>query len=227
MTEPILIVGATGLVGKLLIQQLMASEAREQLHILVRSIPDQGYDSAKIHFYPNHEWPHIIKYIRPYSLVSCLGSTIKKAGSERAFVKIDRDLVTTFARAAKTSGTKHFLTVSSVMANVDASNLYLRTKGEIEELLQGAHFTRLDIIRPGLLLGERDEFRFGESLASFISPLTDFLLRGSFNKFRSIEAKVVAKALAELLRNNTEGVFVHENRAICTLAQNWDQAQNH
>ncbi|MEH6756137.1 MAG: NAD(P)H-binding protein [Parasphingorhabdus sp.] len=220
MTEPVLVVGATGLVGNLLARKLVADGRDDHLHLLMRKPVETAYGAATMHIAPTKKWPDIIASIKAQRVVSCLGSTMKKAGSKEAFAAIDRDLVGVVGKAAKAAGARQFITISSTMANAEASGFYLKVKGQAEQLLRELAFDRLDIIRPGLLRGERPgEARLGESLAIIASPLLDRLLHGGLRRFRSIDAREVAAAIAVLLVEENSGAHIFENEAIWKLAE--------
>lgn len=217
MADRIVIVGATGLIGGLLVQQLRDSGVGD-VHVIIREERDASYDGMTAHVAPPVTWHEIIAEIQPRAIVSCLGSTMKKAGSKDAFAAVDRDLVGALAKAAKEAGAKHMIAVSSTMANAYASSFYLRIKGQAEDRMRAQRFDRLDLIRPGLLRGERtNDQRSGESFAIAMSPLMDKLLHGSFRRYRSIDASAVAKAITVLLREQETGQFVHENDEIWAL----------
>ncbi len=219
MTEAILIVGATGLIGNLLVRKLIADGRDKGLHLLVRKPLEGDYGAATVHAAPTQQWPEVIASIKAKRAVSCLGSTMKKAGSKEAFAAVDRDLVGSVGKAAKAAGAQQFITVSSTMANAEASGFYLKVKGQAEQLLRGENFKRLDIIRPGLLRGQRSgDPRLGESLAIIASPVMDRLLHGSLRRYRSIDGGEVASAIATLLHEEQPGAIIHENDAIWNLA---------
>lgn len=218
MADKVLIVGATGLIGGLLTRKLVAQRLGNKLHLLLRRPYREDVGKAKIHVQLQENWPATIAKIKPNIVISCLGSTMKKAGSKEEFAAVDRDLVGAVAAAAKAAGAKQFIAVSSTMADSSASSFYLKTKGEAEDLMRAQKFDRLDIIRPGLLRGERtNESRIGESLAIAASPIMDLLLHGKFRRYRSILASDVADAIVALMAENTAGQFVHENDAIWEL----------
>lgn len=218
MTQAVLIVGATGLIGTHLATQLVEQGRDDGLHILARRSVDRNFGQAQIHVAPNDNWPDIIEGIKPEIIVSCLGTTMKKAGSKAAFAAIDRDLVVAVAKAARAAGADRCLAVSSTMADSSASSYYLKVKGQAEDALRAQNFARLDLIRPGLLRGERtDDPRLGESLAILASPVMDLLLRGSLRRYRSIKAEDVAAAIAALMQKTQPGAFVHENDQIWNL----------
>ncbi|MEP3227020.1 MAG: NAD(P)H-binding protein [Parasphingorhabdus sp.] len=220
MADAILIVGATGLIGSLLVRQLVKDGCDEKLHLLVRKPLAGEFGAAHVHIVAPEKWLDTIADIQAQRVVSCLGSTMKKAGSKEAFAAIDRDLVGAVGKAAKAAGAEQFVTISSTMANAEASGFYLKVKGQAEQLLRAENFDRLDIIRPGLLKGERtNDVRLGESLAIIASPLMDKLLRGSLRKYRSIAGEEVAMAVAALLKTEVAGAYIHENDAIWALAK--------
>lgn len=219
MSDTVLVVGGSGLIGSLLVRKLIADGRDKGLYLLVREPLKESSGSATVHAAPTAQWPEIIASVKPARTVSCLGSTMKKAGSKEAFAAIDRDLVGMVGKAAKAAGTSQFICVSSTMADAEASGFYLKTKGQAEQLLRAEQFDRLDIIRPGLLRGERpDEVRRGESLAILLSPVMDMLLHGSLRRFRSIDAGTVAAAIAALLVEEASGTAIHGNDALWKLA---------
>jgi uncharacterized protein YbjT (DUF2867 family) len=218
MADKILIVGATGLVGGLLTRKLVEQGAGKNLHLLLRRPYREDVGKATIHVQLQENWPKTIAKIKPDIVISCLGSTMKKAGSKAEFAAIDRDLVGAVAAAAKAAGAKQCIAISSAMADSSASSFYLKTKGEAEDLLRAQKFDRLDIIRPGLLRGERtNENRLGESLAIVASPIMDLLLQGKFRRYRSILASDVAAAIVALMGESVRGEFVHENDAVWAM----------
>ncbi|GAB5487966.1 MAG: oxidoreductase [Parasphingorhabdus sp.] len=218
MVEKILIVGGTGLIGNLLIKELVKRAGGKGLHLLFRRPYREDVGAGKVHVQLQENWPATIKKLKPKTVISCLGTTIKKAGSQEAFAAVDRDLVASVAKAAKKAGARHFLSVSSTMADSSASSFYLKTKGEAEDALQEQNFDRLDIIRPGLLRGDRtNDFRVGERLAIAASPVMDILLHGKFRRYRSIHAENVATAIANLIGADPNGAHIHENDQIMDL----------
>jgi len=218
MAEKAMVVGGTGLIGNLLVRELIEREGGKGLHLLFRRPYREDVGAAKIHVQLQENWPATIKKVKPKTVISCLGTTIKKAGSQEAFAAVDRDLVASVASAAKKSGTRHFLCVTSTMADSGASSFYLKTKGQAEDVLQELNFDRLDIVRPGLLRGDRtNDFRVGERLAIAASPVMDILLHGKFRRYRSIHAENVATAMANLIGAEPDGAHIHENDQIMDL----------
>jgi uncharacterized protein YbjT (DUF2867 family) len=213
----IVIAGASGLIGRQAAEMLAASGA--EVHAFLRKSPEAKISGMVVHIGQGDEWPKMISGLNPDVAISCLGTTMRIAGSQAAFRAVDYDLVLAFATAARAAGAKHMIAVSSVGASTKSGSFYLRTKGEVEEALSDIGFERLDIIRPGLLTGGvRSDNRPGESVGIMIAPLTDMLMLGGFSRYRSTSSAKVANAIAKLRDCHGQGRFIHENDSIDTLA---------
>ena len=216
--KKIVIAGATGLVGKQLVVALAAQKGVET-HILVRRKPGRVPDGVIVHEAPVADWGGQVAAIKAEVAISCLGTTMKTAGSKDAFRAVDFGLVSNLASAAHQAGARHMIAVTSVGASASANNFYLRTKGEAEAAISQTGFDRVDFLRPGLLTGgERPESRPGESIASLLAPLTDILMLGGLSRYRSIPARIVAQAAANLALTGGDGRHIHENESIRALA---------
>ena len=213
--------GASGLVGGLLLPRLAG-------HTLTlvgrRKVPNPPQEAEEL-VGPVERWPALVAQSAHDMAICCLGTTIRVAGSQSAFATLDRDAVIAFATAAKAAGARQFLVVTSVGANADARNFYLRTKGEAEAGVNAAGFERIDIFRPGLLRGNRQgTSRPGEGIMMALSPITDLLTPHVFDQYRSIAAESVASAIAACVGKREGGVHVHENRSILRLSTSGSSA---
>lgn len=214
MTD-ILLIGATGMVGSAFITQCAAP-----VTVLARRQPDIDVWPASVTAVvaPGGDWVDHVAQIAPAVLINCLGTTIAQAGSQAAFRAVDHDLALSIAAAARAAGARHMISISSVGASADSSNFYLRTKGQVEQTLAAMAFDRLDIIQPGLLIGDRKgPRRTGESIGMALSPLTDALMLGGLRRYRSVKASTVARAITALVRNGGTGQHVHQHDAIVAL----------
>jgi uncharacterized protein YbjT (DUF2867 family) len=156
-------------------------------------------------------WPDAIAATNAKVMVCTLGTTWRNAGkNEAAFRSVDYDLVIDCAKAAKAAGIPHYIVVTSAGANRHARGIYLRVKAETEDALMKLHFKRLDILRPGLLVGPRAERRPLERLAMLASPIADRLMLGGAARFRSIKADLLVQAILGLAKEKAGGRFVHE-----------------
>jgi uncharacterized protein YbjT (DUF2867 family) len=204
-TRNALVAGASGLVGGHLLDALLGSPLyREVCSIGRRSLPQQHPKLLQ----RTVDFSRLESEALPPSddAFCCLGTTIKKAGSQEAFRAVDHDAVLAFAKAARKAGTRRFLVVSALGADPRSRIFYNRVKGEIEEDLKGVGFESLIILRPSLLLGDRAESRPGEHAAIVVSKLLGPLLRPFSG--RPIEARTVARAMLVLARDASSGTRV-------------------
>lgn len=224
----ILLAGATGLVGGLVLRGLLAEPRfNGTLFAPLRRDPgpaDPRLEVLRTDFAPGSGDLQLAAAIearsaRPlHAFVSCLGTTIRGAGSREGFIAVDRDLVLRLAQLAYEHGARHAVLVSSVGASRQSGNFYLRVKGEVEDAVEQIGFSRLDLVQPGLLLGPRGERRPAEKLAQSLAPVTNALMLGALERYRSIAASEVATAIVRLLAETEKGVFSHRYRSLRALA---------
>jgi uncharacterized protein YbjT (DUF2867 family) len=216
--KKILITGATGLIGKQVVAEIAGLEHSET-HILVRKAPARVPLGVTVHAFDPAEWGNVIAAVKPDVAISCLGTTMRTAGSKEAFRAVDFELVVAVAKAARIAGARQMIAVSSVGASAKGSNFYLKTKGEAEDAMTALDFERLDLLRPGLLTGgERSDSRPGERIGILLSPFTDLLMVGNLSRYRSIPSAKVAQAAVTLALCGGHGRHIHENDAILALA---------
>jgi uncharacterized protein YbjT (DUF2867 family) len=207
----IIMAGSTGLIGGILLNRL----AGHELTLIGRRANPAASAETKQLIGDIAEWPSLIAGVQADVAICTLGTTMAQAGSKAAFAAIDLDAVIAFAKAARRRGAHQFMLVSSVGANPKAGNFYLATKGRAEEGVKAIGFERVDIVRPGLLRGERGgTARAVERLMIGLSPLTNLLTPRMFDHYRAIDADDVAEAMAALAGKDARGVFVHHNREI-------------
>lgn len=224
----ILLAGATGLVGGLTLRRLLESRrfGGTVFAPLRRGLrfADSRLVTLQVDFSAAQCDVELAETIRRHpahalgAYVSCLGTTIKAAGSREAFIAVDRDLVLRLGQIAFDLGARHAILVSSVGASRQSGNFYLRVKGEVEDALEKIGFDRLDILQPGLLLGERAQKRPAEALAQVFALLANRALVGKLGRYRMIEADAVARAIVRLLKSREPGQFTHQYKSIKALA---------
>jgi uncharacterized protein YbjT (DUF2867 family) len=202
----VLLVGATGVVGKECLRQLAADAGVSRVIALVRRpIPDApaspNVDVQVVDFATIESRPELFAVDQ---VVCALGTTIKVAGSQAAFRAVDYELPYRVATLARAQGARHYLLVSALGAAKDSSVFYNRVKGELEADLDALGFRSLTIARPSLLLGDRAEFRLGERLTQpfgFLVP----------SKWKPVHARQVAAALVKAAATDLAGRRVMEN----------------
>ncbi len=215
----ICLVGGNGLIGKAFIKASIGCENIRLVALSRRefSLPDAA--RMEIIVADSDGWHEAIIQIAPNVVVCALGTTrAKTGGDEAAFRAIDHDFVVQIAKSAKDAGARHFILISSIGANANAQNFYLRVKGEVEAAVSKLGIARVDIIQPGLLRGKREERRIWECLAMQISPLFNLLLFGKYRQYRAISAAMVAKAIIGLTREKAAGKFFHTYDSIIRAA---------
>lgn len=213
MTPPtrICLVGATGLIGSRLIAAAVGRHDVRLVAVARREVPLPKGARMEVLVADTLGWADAIAATNAKVMVCALGTTWRNAGKdEAAFRAVDHDLVLECAKAAKAAGIPHLILVSSAGANRHARSRYLRVKAETEEALIKLHLKRLDILRPGLLVGRRAERRPLERLAMLVSPIADRLMLGRVARFRSIKADMLVQAILGLAKEKAGGRFVHE-----------------
>ncbi|WP_324828085.1 NAD(P)H-binding protein [Qipengyuania zhejiangensis] len=217
----IALVGATGLIGRAVMERCVGREDVRLTGIARReTVLPRGIRMEMFVADPG-SWGEVLEAVRPKAMICALGTTWKKSGEdEAAFRAVDQDLVLAVARAAKEHGVERFVHVSSVGADIASKNLYLRVKGEVERDLTKVRFDRLDILRPGLLLGHREgDRRPAERLGIMAAPVMNLMLHGKYRKFRGVHAETVADAALSLAKRAARGRFVHDHDAILRAAK--------
>lgn len=207
----ICLVGATGMVGSAVMEAAVGRADVRVVAVSRREVALPPGARMEMIVADPGGWPQAIAASGAQVLVCALGTTMRKAGGDRdAFRAVDFDLVVETARAARHAGIDHMIVVSSAGADYASGNFYLRTKGEMETALRKLGFRRLDILRPGLLLGKRRESRPLERVAMTLNPVLNLFLRGEKRKFRSIAADTLARVIFALAHERSGGKFVHD-----------------
>ncbi len=209
MSRIAVVAGATGLVGRLLVRKLEQGGDYGEVRVLGRRAPTQA--GAKVRFVAT-DFGDLSKHAAALAaddVFCCLGTTIRAAGSQPAFERVDYHMVVDLARAAHKAGAKRFFAVSAVGASERSPAFYSRVKGRMEAAVRQVPFEAVHIVRPSLLLGDRAERRPGEKLAQVVAPLLGLFLLGPLAKYRAVPAGDVADALVKLARSVTTGAQVH------------------
>jgi nucleoside-diphosphate-sugar epimerase len=199
-----IVLGSTGLVGRALVNQLCKDPRYERITCLVRA----PMVNADFHDPQNKIEPLVIDYekfqdYQGYFTVDhvycCLGTTIKNAGSQKAFRRVDFEFVHVAAQLARAQRAKSFVWISSLGANAKSKNFYLRVKGELENaILTMPQLENAAAVRPSLLVGKRKETRNGESFAIKVLQTLSPLMKGSLAKYKPVHAVQVASQMIKL-----------------------------
>jgi len=202
-----LVFGASGLVGKYVVDELMEHVSYSSIDVFMRNLHE--YNRLHVHehvidFNNLEEYAHLMT---GDDLFLCLGTTIKKAGSIKKMEEIDRDLPIRIAQIAFANGVTRVAVVSSIGANASSKNYYLRIKGEMEDGIREIPFSQIVIARPSILLGKRSEFRFGEIIGKGFMRVASVFLFGPLRKYRGIHGHSVAVAMMNLIKSRHRDII--------------------
>ena len=212
-----IIIGATGLVGNLITRKLLEDNRYEKVKVFVRkslNINNPKLEEHIVDFDNIALWKNNLSGDEFYS---ALGTTLKKAGSKDAQYKIDFTYQYEAANAASENGVRKYLLVSSLGANSKSSNFYLRMKGSLDEKVRLLSFDRIRIFRPSILVGDRSEKRFGESLGIKIAGTLTKIIP-ALKKYRPIKASQVAEAMIKSANQNlSDKIKIYNSEEIFVL----------
>jgi uncharacterized protein YbjT (DUF2867 family) len=220
-TKSALLVGATGLVGSHCLQLLLDEPLYTRVAVLARKSLTTQHEKL-VHLVINFdELETLGDWMTADDVYLCLGTTIKKVGTEEAFRKVDFEYTIKLAALAQHCGAKQFLVITSLGADPHSRLLYYRVKGEIEEALRKIPFTGLHIFRPSLLIGDRTEQRVTEKIGSVLLSTLKYAMAGPLKKYRAIHARDVARAMVGVALWNIFGVRIYESDKIQELADSF------
>jgi len=218
MSRTALLLGASGLIGGYCLELLLADPDYTQVTILVRQPLPTSHPKLTQRIVNFDRLNEAADAFQVQDVFCCLGTTIKTAGSQEAFRKVDFNYPTESVRLALQQGATQFLLVSSLGADAKSSVFYSRTKGEVERAVAASDLCSVQIFRPSLLLGQRTEVRTGERIAETVSRAISFLLLGPLRKYRPIEARAVAAAMIVIAKRQPTGIHIYESDRIAQIA---------
>ena len=213
MGNTAVIIGATGAVGREIVNEIISGEYYNRVYILGRSsiskLPDDSRLEKIIIDFDNIDFDMDI--LENADVFASLGTTIKIAGSKENQRKIDVDYTVNFAKLCEEK-TRSFNVVSAIGANSKSKNFYNSLKGELEDALKELNLGVLRIFQPSLLISKREDGRFLEELFIKISPLFKILLKGRTKKYRPIEVSLLGKEIVRFAcENKSEGTYTYND----------------
>lgn len=207
------LIGATGLIGSQLLDLLQDESVFSEIKILVRRPVKIDNPKVKVSIIDFSDEESFQSEISGSSVVFCtVGTTNKKTkGDKNEYRKIDYNIPVNAAKLSLETGCEQFILVSSYGANSKSNNFYTRLKGEVEDTISSLNIPSLSIFRPSILLGKRQEFRFGEIIAILLMNSISFLLP---TKIRPIKAYDVARSMLEASKADTKGTKIYHFKEI-------------
>jgi uncharacterized protein YbjT (DUF2867 family) len=211
MGKVAIIIGASGLVGRMLLEQLLNHSEFEQVKIFVRRKTDIVHSKLQeeiINFKDIDSWKHLVQ---GDVFFSTMGTTIKKAKTKENQYRVDFTYQHEFAKVAAENGVSTYVLVSSIGADSKSSVFYTRMKGELDEAVSRLNFKRIVIFRPSFLDGNRPEVRVGERIGMAIGH---FVTRFVFRNYKPIPISVLAARMISYALDEKEGIRTIEGREI-------------
>lgn len=199
MNKTAVVFGATGLVGRELTRELLLDSEYESIVIVTRKeLPELNPKLEQIILPDFSGLLQLQDKLAAETYFCCIGTTIKIAGTQDAFKKVDYGIPVSIAQLAQDLNVANLVIISSIGADSGSPNFYLRTKGEMENEVKRIYSGNLKIVRPSLLMGKRAEYRFTEKFAVVFMKSLGWMFIGPLKKYCGINAADVAKAMIRI-----------------------------
>jgi uncharacterized protein YbjT (DUF2867 family) len=216
----VLLLGASGLVGSHCLRLLLSDGRVDRVIAVVRKPVDVTHSKLIQTIVDFDKLDKYAAEIRADAVISTLGTTLRKAGSSAKFTKVDYEYQLKVAEIARRNGAVTFILLSSLGADKKSMVLYTKVKGEVEDAISKLGYEKVIILRPSILLGEREESRAGEAIIQWVAKQMPFLFSGPLSKYKGIPAETVAAAMVNAVQKPCKGVDIVENLDIFDWAKN-------
>jgi uncharacterized protein YbjT (DUF2867 family) len=218
-----LLLGGSGLTGGHCLDYLLNDAHYHQVVALVRRPLSVEHPKLIQHQVDFHHLDDCLAGMQINDVFCCLGTTIKKAGSQKAFHEVDFVYPAEIAKLSLANGAEQFLLISALGANPGSAIFYNRVKGEVEEAIGRYGFKGFYIFRPSLLLGKRRESRAAEKFGEKFFQWFSFVFKGVLQKYKPIESRAVAFAMLAVAKEQPFGKQIIESRRMQTM---YDQRED-
>lgn len=203
------LLGASGATGQKLLPLLLDDPGYGNIITLSRRETGNRHAKLENRIVDFEDLAAAFKGLKVDDCYCTFGTTIKIAGSEQAMTRIDHEWVMDFAGACMAAGATRFAYLSAANADAGSPVFYARLKGQTEDALKALGFADLAIFRPGMIIAERADRRWAESMLFPLLPVVDKLMTGALAKYRSIPVESLAKAIAAFSRQRGSGIKTH------------------
>ena len=222
-TKVAVLFGASGLIGNCAIRRLLVHQAYDKV-ISIGRRPIKVSHPKLIHYDVDMSHADNFRHLmRGDDLFICLGTTMKKAGNKEAFYEVDHNLIFNIAKTGSLQNMNQLIFVSSIGADSRSLIYYLKVKGELEEDVRRLPYWGIHIMRPSVLLGQRDEKRTAEKLAGQLSKGLQYFSGSILGDIAPVEADDVAKAMVQAAQSLQQGTHIHHGSEIVKLAKVFNQ----
>jgi uncharacterized protein YbjT (DUF2867 family) len=206
-----LLFGSSGLVGGHLLNQLIKNTNYSKIKLFVRLVPEINDPKVEIIKTDFNKLQNHKEDIKGDDCFFCIGTTKKNSPDKDEYKRVEFEIPKEVAQIAKSNLVNSFIFVSALYANPKSSGEYIRFKGQVEEELKTLNFTKLGIMRPSFLIGNRKEKRLSETIGIFVFKLLSPLLLGPLKKMKPIHSEIVAKAMIRIAKENLEKNIFESN----------------
>ena len=204
-----IILGATGLTGGILLEKLIADDSFERIVLFSRSSAGKKYPKIEEHLIDLFELQKHADAFKADVVFCCIGTTKAKTPDNETYKKIDYGIPVTAAKLAKENGIETFIVISSLGADEDSRVFYSKTKGEMQRDVLEQNISNTYILQPSLIVGNRDESRFGEHMAKVFMKVFGFLIP---EKYKMIQAKTIAQAMLVLSKKGYSETIITSDK---------------
>ena len=201
-----LIFGSSGLIGNELFKTILLNNSYDKIKVFVRSIPEVNNPKVEIIKTDFFNLGQYKDKIIGDDCFFCIGTTKKDTPDKEEYRRVEYNIPVNVAKIAKANSVKSFYYVSSIGANPNASSNYLKNKGQVEGELKNLNFSKLAIIRPSLLIGNRKSFRLGEVIFTPVMNTLTLFAFGSLKKYKPIKIQNVVKAILHISKNISDKI---------------------
>ncbi|MEP7266108.1 MAG: NAD(P)H-binding protein [Saprospiraceae bacterium] len=214
-----LVFGASGLVGSQVVSFLSDHAAYSRVDAFYRSGDETEFEKLHKHVVEFEDMSSWADQVTGKDLYMCMGTTMKKAGSKKVFHHIEFDYITQIASIAAENGVNQFIIVSASSADKNSLFFYNQVKGLIENKIKRMDFWAIHILRPSILLGQREETRTLESFAAGAGLALKAIGPKLFSGVTPIEAQKVAFCMVKVAQETRSGVFYYPSSVIAKLGK--------
>lgn len=204
-----MLVGASGLIGDLCLSHLLEEDEVKRVIVPARRPLERSHRKLEVHLIQFDRLAESSDLFEVDSLFCCLGTTLKAAGSQDAFERVDYGHVKKLAELAAARHVRQFLLISALGANPHSPVFYSRIKGRAEEAVRQQNFPCVHILRPSMLLGARSRPRLNGELLKPLAKISRPLFVGPMRRLRPVQAETVATLMVQLAKGKHSGVNIH------------------